>query len=245
MRKGTPRRSSRRRAVRRAAPRAAARARRRPRVGDGAQRCPGSISADEGVDRVARGDRRRRLQRADDLDARSGGSPISSWASRSAVKRRSPSVGVLPPARERDLARVAAQVVAAAGQDGVERAVAVEEQRDEDGRVRAADDVERPGPRPGRAGPPAGGRRRRRAPQCASETRSTRSLNIASLSSTRWTGHLAAMTCRRSTCSSVRPSGRRRTSWKRVGSRARPGCTRRRPRRRRRPSPCGRRTSPS
>ena len=46
---------------------------------------------------------------------------------------------------------------------------------------------------------------------------STRSSNRTSPSSVRWTGHLAAITRRRSTCSWLSESGRRRMIWKRVG----------------------------
>ncbi len=77
-------------------------------------------------------------------------------------------------------------------------------------------------------------------------TRSTRSWNMTSPSSTRWTGHFAAITRRRSTCSSGRSSGRRMHQLELRRAAALGGaCTRRRPRRDRCPSPCARRTSPS
>jgi hypothetical protein len=50
---------------------------------------------------------------------------------------------VLAAAGERDLAGMAAQVVAPAGEDDGRRAAGVEEQRDEHGRIGAAVDVER------------------------------------------------------------------------------------------------------
>jgi hypothetical protein len=50
--------------------------------------------------------------------------------------------GVLAAAGERDLARVAAQVLAPAGEDDRRPAVVVEEERDEHGRVGAAVDLE-------------------------------------------------------------------------------------------------------
>ncbi len=112
--------------------------RRRPAVA-------GLDEPDEGVDRVARRDRRRRLQGSDDLD-RARGQPdlLLRLAQRGEAQV---AVGrVLAPTRERDLARVAAQVVAAPGQDRVDGVVAVEEERHEDGRVRAAEDVEVLGP---------------------------------------------------------------------------------------------------
>ena len=63
------------------------------------------------------------------------------------AQRGQPQVGlvvVLAPAGERDLAGVAAQVVAAAGEDGVQLA-AGDVERDEHGGVDAAVDVERRG----------------------------------------------------------------------------------------------------
>jgi hypothetical protein len=52
-------------------------------------------------------------------------------------------LGILATARERDLAWMAPEVLAPAGQDDRRLAVGVEEQRDEHGRVGAAVDVER------------------------------------------------------------------------------------------------------
>ena len=117
---------------------------------------------------------------------------------------------VAAPARERDLARVALEVLAALGEDGVDVAGGVGEQRDEHGGVRAAAvDVH---------GDRLLGREERRAQILAqAQVSSTRSSKATSPSRVRCTGHLAAITCRRSTCSSLRCAGIRMISSKRVG----------------------------
>ena len=106
-----------------------------------------------------------------------------------------------PAAREGDLAGVRAQVVAPAGEDGVQRRP---RRRGTAGRARR-----RPCGRGRRAPPPprasaAAARARRRG---TAQAISTRSSKATSPSSVRCTGHLAAMICRRSTCSGVRWSG--------------------------------------
>ena len=116
-------------------------------------------------------------------------------------------LGVAAAAGERDLARVALEVVAALGEDGVELAALVEVERGEDGGLGAAVDVD--------------GQRRFRREQGAAEllrecgpgpqASSTRSSNTTSPSSVRCTGHLFAITCRRSTWSSDRCAGIRMT----------------------------------
>ena len=77
---------------------------------------------DERIDGVVGGDRRRRLQRADQLDGVGRQADLLLGL----AQRGQAQVGlvvVLAAAGERDLAGVAAQVVAAAGEDGVQRAV--------------------------------------------------------------------------------------------------------------------------
>jgi len=103
----------------------------------------GLDQAHERMDRVVGGDRRSGLQRPDQLDARARQADLLLRL----AQRGQAQVGlvvVLTPARERDLARVAAKVVMALGEDGVQRAVA-HEQGDEDGSVDASMNVERRG----------------------------------------------------------------------------------------------------
>ena len=83
---------------------------------------------------------------------------------------------------------MAAQVVAAAREDGVQLAV-VEVQRDEHGGVRAAVDLQRAPPPRGRAAPAASSRGESARERDALD----RSSNMTSPSSVRCTGHLAAM----------------------------------------------------
>ena len=118
-------------------------------------------------------------------------------------------VRVAAAAGERDLAGMAAQVVAAAGEDRVQRAARILEQRHEDGRVLAAVHVHRRGlvRLEEHGGELSGG----------AQASSTRSSNATSPSSVRCTGHLAAITCSRSICSSSRCAGILKTSSKRVG----------------------------
>ena len=125
---------------------------------------------------------------------------------------------VLATAGEGDLAGVPAQVVAAAREDGVQLAVQ-HVQRHEHGGVDAAVHVEVrrllgvEEARPQRVD----GDGHARARRYTGLTISTRSSNMTSPSSVRWTGHFAAITMRRSTCSCGSASGRRTTSEKRVG----------------------------
>jgi hypothetical protein len=113
-------------------------------LGDlGLGRQPGLSRLDEpheGVDGVVGGDGRRRLQGAEELDA----AGIEADLLLRLAQRRGAQVGVLgvlAAAGERDLAGVAPEVVAPPGQDDV-RLVADEEERNQDGRVGAAVDVE-------------------------------------------------------------------------------------------------------
>ena len=106
---------------------------------------PGSMTPDEGIDRVVGDERRRRLQRADELDAprAAGRSPpaprAARWrAGRVARRRARPPGNEISPGWRRRSSRPA-------GEDGVQRAVGVEVERDEDGGVGAAVDVERRG----------------------------------------------------------------------------------------------------
>ena len=105
---------------------------------------------------------------------------------------------------------MALEVVAALGEDGVQLAVLVEVERGEDGGLGAAVDVD--GQR--------GVRREQGAAELLRECGpgpqaiSTRSSNRTSPSSVRCTGHLAAITCSFSTCSSERWAGIFMTSLK-------------------------------
>ena len=167
--------------------------------------------ADERIDGIVCDEGGRGGQGADDLDgirrqpdllvrlAQGGGGQVGV-------------LGVAPPAGERDLAGVALEVVAAFGEDRVQLAVLVDVERRQDGGLGTAVDVD--------------GQRRLRREQRAAEllrecgpgpqTSSTRSSNSTSPSSVRWTGHLAAIVCRRSTCSSDRWAGIFMTSLKLV-----------------------------
>jgi hypothetical protein len=135
VRKGTPRRS-RRRAQRHL-----------HHLGDLVGRGPplaaGLDEPDEGIDRVVGGDGGRRLQRADELDRAGRQADLLLGLAQGGQ----PQVGlvvVLAPAGERDLARVAAQVLAPAGEDRVQLA-AGDVERHEHGGVDAAVDVQRGG----------------------------------------------------------------------------------------------------
>jgi hypothetical protein len=104
---------------------------------------PGLDEPDERIDGVVRGDGRRGLQRADQLD----GPRRQADLLLGLAQRRQPQVGlvvVLAAAGEGDLARVAPQVVATAGEDRVQLAAGGVE-GDEHGGVDAAVDVERRG----------------------------------------------------------------------------------------------------
>ena len=122
-------------------------------------------------------------------------------------------LGVAAAARERDLARVALEVVAALGEDEMRLARGVDVQRGEDRGLGAAVDVDRQ----------RGLGRQQRAAQLLGQCRpgpqasSTRSSKKTSPSSVRWTGHFAAITRSFSTCSSERWAGIRMTSLKFVG----------------------------
>ena len=126
------------------------------------------------------------------------GSPISSSASRSAVSQQVGVLGVAAAARERDLPGVTAQVGAPPREDGVRLLVGVEKQRHE----------HRCGYLVGKLGQEVSAQALGRV--CRAGTRTTCSSNMTSPSSVRCTGHLAAITRSRSTCSSGRSSGRRR-----------------------------------
>ena len=115
-----PRRTRRLRSGRRPGRRARTRAPRRPRSPGRSTRTR-ARSAHEGIDRVVGDERADGGERADDVDVRRGGRPTSSCASRRAVST-SRLAGVAAPAGERDLAGVAAEVVAAPGEDGVQAA---------------------------------------------------------------------------------------------------------------------------
>ena len=115
--------------------------------------------------------------------------------------------GVAPPARERDLARVAAEVVPAAGEDGVQAVVL--EHRHQHGRLLAAVHLHGHG----LVGRHQGGGELVGDAQASS----TRSWNMTSPSSVRCTGHLAAITFSRSICSSSRCGGIFSTSSNFVG----------------------------
>ena len=209
MRNGTPRRTSRRVAV--------CGAHRLERelehVGDlGVRDLPLEArldQADERIDGVVGDERRGRRQRADDLD-RVGRQPDLLVR---LAQRGGGEVGVLgvaAAAGERDLAGVALEVVAALGEDGVQLAGLVEVERGEHGGLGAAVDVD---------GQRGLGREQRAAQllrECGPgpQTSSTRSSNRTSPSSVRWTGHLAAITRRRSTWSSERWAGIFMTSLK-------------------------------
>ena len=99
-------------------------------------------------------------------------------------------LGVAAAARERDLAGVALEVVAALGEDELQLARRVEVERGEHGGLGAAVDVDRQ----------RGLGRQQRAAQLLGEcgpgpqASSTRSSKMTSPSSVRWTGHLAAIT---------------------------------------------------
>ena len=102
--------------------RGAARGSRRPRFADSTHSKPGLDHAHERVDRVVGDERRRRLERADESTPRRQPDLLVRLAQRRALER----LAVVPaPAGERDLARVALEVVAAAGEDRVELAVRV------------------------------------------------------------------------------------------------------------------------
>ena len=165
--------------------------------------------ADERIDGVVGDERRRRRQRADDLDgvgrqadllvrlAQRGGGEVGV-------------LGVAAAAGERDLAGVALEVVAALGEDEMRLAALVEVERGEDGGLGAAVDVD---------GQRGVGREQRAAEllrECGPgpQTSSTCSSNRTSPSSVRWTGHLAAITRSFSTWSSDRWAGIFMTSLK-------------------------------
>ncbi len=97
-----------------------------------------------------------------------------------------------------------AQVGAALGEHRVQRAGGVQVERHEHGGVPVAGDAQ-PHGLGGIEQDGAQGRRDVRAGQASS----TRSSNVTSPSSVRWTGHLAAITCSFSSCSSDRWAGRR------------------------------------
>ena len=146
------------------------------------------------------------------ISTASGGSPISSCASRSAVAVRSASSGsrrppgneISPAWRLRSSRRLVKTSVQLAGGVEVERrqhrglgaAVDVDRQRGLGREQRAAQLLGECGPGP--------------------QTSSTRSSNRTSPSSVRWTGHLAAITRSFSTWSSERWAGIRMTSLKLV-----------------------------
>ena len=167
--------------------------------------------ADERIDGVVGDERRRRGQRPDDLD-RVGRQPDLLVR---LAQRGGGEVGVLgvaAPAGERDLAGVALEVVAALGEDEMRLALLVEVERGENGGLGTAVDVD---------GQRGVGREQRAAQllrECGPipQASSTRSSNTTSPSSVRWTGHLAAMTCSRSTWSSERWAGIFMTSLKLV-----------------------------
>ena len=99
---------------------------------------PGLDETDDRIDAEVRRDGRHRVQRAEHLDGVARQPDLLLGLAQGGRHE----VGVLlvaPPAGKRDLAGVAAQVVAAAGEDGVHPVVVVE--RDEDGGLRAAVDL--------------------------------------------------------------------------------------------------------
>ena len=116
---------------------------------------------------------------------------------------------VLAAARERDLPGVAAQVMPAAGEDRVQRAAVVLEDRHEDGRVLAPVHVHGLGL--------LGIEEATCEVLGGAQPSSTRSSNATSPSSVRCTGHLAAITRSFSICSSSRCGGILSTRSKRVG----------------------------
>ena len=173
---------------------------------------PGEIrldQADERIDGVVGDEGRGRRQRADDLD-RVGREPDLLVRLAQGRRRQVGVARVAPAAGERDLARVALEVVAALGEDEVRLAVLVEVERGQDGGLGPAVDVD--------------GQRGLRREQCAAEllrecgpgpqASSTCSSNRTSPSSVRCTGHFAAMTRSFSTCSSERWAGIFMTSLK-------------------------------
>ena len=122
-------------------------------------------------------------------------------------------LGVAAAARERDLAGVALEVLAALGEDRVQLARGIEVERSEDRGLGAAVDVDRER---------SLGRQQRAAQllgECGPgpQASSTRSSKKTSPSSVRWTGHFAAITRSFSTWSSEREAGIRMTSLKLVG----------------------------
>src|SRR5690606_17172252 len=167
---------------------------------------------DERIHRVVGGDRRGRLQRADEAHVAGGQADLLLGLAQGGDAQVG-LVVVLAPAGERDLAGVAAQVVAPAREDRVQAPVGAV-QRHEHGRVDAAVDVQG-----GRLGgvEQAGGELCGEVAQAVSSAVSTRSLNMTSPSSVRWIGHFAAITRSLATCSSVRWSERRSTRSNRVG----------------------------
>ena len=169
---------------------------------------PGLDQADEGIDPVVGDERADGRQRADHLDGVRRQADLLVGLAQGGLDQRL--AGIAAAARERDLARVAPEIVAALGEHGVQSLAGVDEQRHEHGGVRAAAmDLDRQR---------LLGRQERGAQIVAqAQLSSTRSSNATSPSSVRCTGHLAAITCRRSTCSSLRCPGIRMTSSKRVG----------------------------
>ncbi len=120
---------------------------------------------------------------------------------------------VAAAAGEGDLARVALELSAALGEDGVEGAAPIQEERNQDGGRLGAGDVD---PRRRRR-LQEGGAQRGRELRAGRQVSSTRSSKNTSPSSVRCTGHLAAITWSFSTWSSVRWAGSFITSSKRVG----------------------------
>ena len=162
--------------------------------------------ADERIDRVVGDEGRRRRQGAD--HAHRVGRQADLLV-RLAQRRVEQLLAVVAPAAgERDLARVAAQVVPAAREDGVQPAVALEH-GNQHGGVAAAVHVH---------GQRLLGRDQDRGQLVGdAQASSTRSSNMTSPSSVRWTGHLAAITRSLSICSSSRCGGILSTSSNLVG----------------------------
>ena len=150
---------------------------------------PGLDQPDERIDGVVGDERRRGRERADDLDG-VGRQPDLLVRLAQRGRREVRVLGVAAATGERDLTRVALEVVAALGEDEMRFAVLVEVERGEDGGLGAAVDVD--------------GQRGIGREKCAAEllrecgpgpqTSSTCSSNRTSPSSVRCTGHLAAMT---------------------------------------------------
>ena len=158
---------------------------------------------DERMDQVIRRERRDRRQLAEQLDGPAR-EPDLLFGLAQRGHAQIGVIGVAPAAGERDLAGVAAQVSAALGQDDVRRVgLGHDDQRHEHGRERLSLAVVRR-QRPARRALLArrvGGTGRQAAAvaaQAAMWTRSTRSRNMTSPSSTRCTGHFAAIARKRS-----------------------------------------------